>query len=603
MSTSSAISMMRQLDRIAIDTHRAEHPAGWRDILQRAQALADDVAAFNIADMTCVWHLRQAELWLRLDQYDAARLAAEQGRAALGTLRKGDLLVDALVIEARAYAALQDWNALDRIAEIGISVVEEFRFHITGDYLRAGYLRKRITLYALGVQAAFMLRDIDKVVRRAELSKCRLVAQDPDAASPALRVELKALSARISDAERAGRDTGSLRAKRQTLWDQHSRETAAAPLPVLNCLRDAQDTLNLGEAVLYYYWIDRHTVLRLIFDGQHAAMSMTTLDHETRSALDAYTAELAKERPDRSADFDIDDLDMFTAVLWPGDVDGAAILEGAARLIISPHRVLHALPFAALRLGNRYVIERWSVRHAPNLGTLMQHWPSDRRKSVVAVGIGDYHLPDQALSPLKNAPSEAEGIATLYAQNGWQTAVLTGPTDEVRLSKTISMSDPCILHLACHSESVNADTPLESHLFLSHTRLDGLEIPFLGLSAQTIILSACSAGQRAISGRKMVELPGDDLQGLQAAFFAAGARQIVATLFSVKDYAAPLITKVLHQRLLQGDPADIALAQAIRAYLDEHFGPPHADRAYWAPFYLVALGPNQNPFTNSENSS
>ncbi len=42
----------------------------------------------------------------------------------------------------------------------------------------------------------------------------------------------------------------------------------------------------------------------------------------------------------------------------------------------------------------------------------------------------------------------------------------------------------------CHSKSVNDDLPLESQLFLSRTRMDGLEIPLGGLSATTVVLSA-----------------------------------------------------------------------------------------------------------------
>ena len=50
----------------------------------------------------------------------------------------------------------------------------------------------------------------------------------------------------------------------------------------------------------------------------------------------------------------------------------------------------------------------------------------------------------------------------------------------------------------------------------------------------------------------MGELPGDDLFGLQAAFFAAGAKRIVCSLWPVESsIASPLMTR-FHRSLLAG---------------------------------------------------
>ena len=45
-------------------------------------------------------------------------------------------------------------------------------------------------------------------------------------------------------------------------------------------------------------------------------------------------------------------------------------LDGAERLLLSPHRALHAVPPAALRLGGEPLVQRLAVTTIPNLTCL-----------------------------------------------------------------------------------------------------------------------------------------------------------------------------------------------------------------------------------------
>jgi CHAT domain-containing protein len=140
-----------------------------------------------------------------------------------------------------------------------------------------------------------------------------------------------------------------------------------------------------------------------------------------------------------------------------------------------------------------------------------------------------------------------------------------------------------------HGANVESDTPLESWLLLPHSRLDGIDLVRWRLDGCTVVLSACSAGQRAIGGRRMQELPGDDLFGLQTAFFDAGAHQVVAALWPVDGNAARTLLLAFHEQLRDGEPADVALQRATVTFLNE--GDPFLNRSqYWAPFYLACLG-------------
>jgi CHAT domain-containing protein len=130
---------------------------------------------------------------------------------------------------------------------------------------------------------------------------------------------------------------------------------------------------------------------------------------------------------------------------------------------------------------------------------------------------------------------------------------------------------------------------MESFLYLYDSIVDGLEIASWELKAELVVLSACSSGQRAISGRGMPHLPGDDLFGLQAAFFAAGAKRVIGSLWPVHSPAAKAIMTALHRQLATGQSPETALRSAILEYLrTARVG--NRQSFYWAPFFLSAVG-------------
>src|SRR6266699_5864632 len=114
-----------------------------------------------------------------------------------------------------------------------------------------------------------------------------------------------------------------------------------------------------------------------------------------------------------------------------------------------------------------------------------------------------------------------------------------------------------------------------------------MEIANWQLRANLVVLSACSSGQRPISGRWMEELPGDELFGLQSAFFIAGAKRILSCLWPVDDEVAPQVTRDFYQQLVSGELPEFALQNSIKRFLETA---DLTDVYYWAPFFLSAMG-------------
>ncbi|WP_425037879.1 CHAT domain-containing protein [Primorskyibacter sp. S187A] len=596
MSYSALIQLTGALEDVSREVEALQTGDDPGPCFEALESLSDDLQRFGRPELYCVWHLRRSRLLLLAQQAEAALEDARAGRAVLGGMRKGDLEVDALVAEARALDAMGAYTTLNNVCEQGIQIVEGFRYKATGPYLKAGYMRNRIALYALGVLAAFKAGDLDRVIARAELSKCRLDQHRETSESAAQRQELRSVSARISELEAAGRTTANLRTKRRMLWDRYAESSQNDPLPPVTSVAQAQAALGSDEAVLYHYWIDKSRLLRLCLSRTRAEADLVEVTAAQRKAMQDYIARLSDEthRGPRRAE----DIADFAQIIWPpagpqtsprsGKL--ADTLAAASRLILSPHRLLHRMPFAALPHGDGYVLHNWSLRYSPSLAALTLPPQTRGQRRALCLGVETYGGVHAKYRRLKGASREAEDIAALYAEAGWHSETLSEETSEADLLSAIERHDPDVLHIACHADNVAADTPLESKLILARETVDGLDIALSSLAAHTVMLSACSTGQRAIAGRRMGELPGDDLHGLQTAFFASGARNVVANLFPVKNHAAQQIAPAFHRGLLSGHPPDVALTQAIRDYIANTFGD-FAKPDYWAPFFVVALGP------------
>jgi CHAT domain-containing protein len=111
------------------------------------------------------------------------------------------------------------------------------------------------------------------------------------------------------------------------------------------------------------------------------------------------------------------------------------------------------------------------------------------------------------------------------------------------------------LHLATHGQH-NAAFPALSRLAFAPTAgsarpaafLYGFEIEHLDLEAELVVLSACGS---ALGGPS----PSEGLIGLPTAFFAAGARQVIASLWDVDDSRTVALMDSFYRSLGRGlDP-------------------------------------------------
>src|SRR5262249_19787633 len=97
------------------------------------------------------------------------------------------------------------------------------------------------------------------------------------------------------------------------------------------------------------------------------------------------------------------------------------------------------------------------------------------------------------------------------------------------------------------------------------------------LSSELVVLSACQTARGKI-------LPGEGVEGLAQAFFHAGARTVVGTLWNVNDRRSAELMEFFYRSMARGEPKADAL-RAAKLELTRRY--PGLAPRYWAPFVLL----------------
>jgi CHAT domain-containing protein/Tfp pilus assembly protein PilF len=297
---------------------------------------------------------------------------------------------------------------------------------------------------------------------------------------------------------------------------------------------------------------------------------------------------------------------LYDLLLRPAETQ----LRWSERLLVSPEGPLSTLPFSALRRRGRYLVE-WKPLHSVLSATVYAELakrprrPLDPERAVVAAyGDPAYRAPGAdrdgagagalevleavrrglSLAPIPASRREVAAIAALFPRT--RTFVGAQATEE-----SVKAVGPGvrILHLATHG-LLDEEFPLDSSLALTSPEgpaegrdnglLQAWEIlESLRLDADLVTLSACDSAL----GKEMA---GEGLIGLTRAFQYAGARSVLASLWSVSDNATAELMRRFYTALRAGRSKDAALREAQLGLVrsaDPRLSHPYS----WAAFELT----------------
>jgi CHAT domain-containing protein len=246
---------------------------------------------------------------------------------------------------------------------------------------------------------------------------------------------------------------------------------------------------------------------------------------------------------------------------------------GKRRLCIVPHGPLHYLPFHLLTVDGKPLTDHWSVTYLPNTRLLfssrgLQGVRKHRIAGPVALGVsfrGSRAPIPEALKEVQQILSAGKGKA-LIEQQVTEAAVL----DAMRGSRTV--------HIATHGEFQSGAAAFQRVFVTPNDKDDGMlhAYELLGLDGRGLNLVTLSACETAL-GRFDA---GDNLRGLSANLFLAGAETVVGTLWEVETETTTTFFSAMY-RALAADASRIdAFALAQRETRQAH--PQYRD---WGAFY------------------
>ena len=274
-----------------------------------------------------------------------------------------------------------------------------------------------------------------------------------------------------------------------------------------------------------------------------------------------------------------------------------------SRLILVPDGPLNLIPFGALVSDDKEYLDKQltlstvpsatvyvtlktatsrsaasrpflGVAYSPVSGTPLQTVSSSR-------GLAD--LRGGSPAPLQFAREEVAEAAQSFGSN---SVVLDGGNASEAALKAEPLGDFRIIHIAAHGIGDETEPDRAALVLLpGSNEEDGLwqarEIRQSRLNADLVVLSACETGTGRLQGEEGV-------MNLARAFLIAGARSVVASLWSVEDSSTATLMGFFYEHFAAGLSVSESLRQAQIDFIREYKG--KAQPYYWAGFEVIGDG-------------
>jgi CHAT domain-containing protein/Tol biopolymer transport system component/Tfp pilus assembly protein PilF len=563
--------------------------------LPRAKSLLDEALALSLEmniPYNVVWcHFGLGDLALKQGRRDLAKAAYE---AALAESKKS-WLQDFVWRGYAGIGSLQmaegNLSSAEDMFRRAVDVIEELRAGLKSESSRSGFQADRgvQSVYTDFVKTLMMRAKYEEAWRVSERARARAFIDSlgnqemrfssPEAAllfdrerrakSELELAQRKLQIASLSDSDRSSATKAVEEARKvhdSILRELKSKNPQLGQFVVVDAVTLSEITQLIPEnsALVEYMIGEAEVFVWVIRDGVISGHTVKTDANRLRAAVDEYrtlmqnwstTTHIAKE--------------LGSILIEPI----ADRIRGVERLVIVPHDVLHYLAFAALPWGTGWLVDEFSMSYLES-ATVARFVGGkiEIGASTPVLAVGNPSIGKHMNLPF--AEREAKSLGR------WYTKLTLALGDEATesLLRGAGQSKK-ILHIASHGE-FNPKAPAESRLLLtSDKENDGNltieEIFGLRLEADLVTLSACETGLGQLAS-------GDEIIGMNRAFFYAGAKSLVSSLWRISDVSSAVIMKRFYRNLAAGISLDRALQKAqkdVRQYY------PHP--AYWAAFRLL----------------
>ncbi|HSE42128.1 MAG TPA: CHAT domain-containing protein, partial [Acidobacteriota bacterium] len=373
-------------------------------------------------------------------------------------------------------------------------------------------------------------------------------------------------------------------------------------------LKKAQKQIDADTAMLEYFVGEAHSFVFAVNRSGVQVASLpprAQLEESVRKYLERirkpFKASLGVDANRLQKEFEQQSQALYRQLIEPVN----QTIAKKQNLLLILDGVLHYIPFETLAMNkDDLMIEHFRIAYAPSLtiwANLKENSKPQNSKQFIA--FGDPVLPVDSsesddseksrfhdLGRLRYAREEVEGIASLYPQG---LKIYLGKDAKESKFRINEISDYNMIHFATHAV-IDEEMPRRSMVILSADSKEGTdgilqmhEIWNLNLNAQLVVLSACQSGLgKLVSGEGMISL--------MRAFFYAGAKNVVVSLWNVDDRSTSDLMKGFYVHMKNGKSQSESLRQAkldmIRTAKSGSGYAAYKDPYYWAPFVLVGVG-------------
>ena len=281
-------------------------------------------------------------------------------------------------------------------------------------------------------------------------------------------------------------------------------------------------------------------------------------------------------------------------------------LKNVDSLTIIPDGIFHRVPFSVLLDPNsnykKPLAAAKTIRYASSIATditLSQTSSIKNNHSMLMVANpsildnskGLKNSLSVSVGNLFSAQKEADNIGRLWQNYGTILSLENHQANKQKLLNSLN-GNYDVIHFATHAV-VDWDNPQQSAIKLSNSGVNNSEdyrnpditlseISELSLNTQLVVLSACETAV----GKHII---GEGPIGLSRAFFEAGSKRVLASLWPVDDAATAELLSHFYQGLIRGAPPAEALRQAqVTMLTNPEFFHPY----FWAGFIFIGNANN-----------
>jgi CHAT domain-containing protein/uncharacterized protein HemY len=358
------------------------------------------------------------------------------------------------------------------------------------------------------------------------------------------------------------------------LNNQLASQIQQLPKAEINKVPDYLNQIPTGSALLYPFILGDRLELILFTPNTlpiHRTINITkdkleTLVNEFRAGLSDEGSEDYKE-PAKA---------IYNLLIKP--IEAELVQTKTQTILYAPDGILRYIPLAALNDGKKWLAEKYRISNLIAY-SLSDFSPKTTTTPSILAGAFGGKDGEQRFGqiPLPATIREVKEISNLFT-----TSLTLLENDFSRANIEAKFKNYNILHFATHAE-FNTGAPDNSFIIFGNgdkirlSELTDWQIPNVNL----IVLSACQTGLSTLG-------TGVEILGFGYQVQKVGAKQAIASLWSVSDKGTQVLMSAFYQELQKGDVTPIeALHRAQVAMIrSEKFNHPN----YWSAFFAIGNG-------------